>query len=83
MRVMITGATGFIGRFLTQHCLEAGCSVLGIDRHESEEAVAGAALERCDIRDSVRLSELLATFRPQRIFHLAAQSYPTVSLVQP
>jgi GDP-4-dehydro-6-deoxy-D-mannose reductase len=80
---MITGATGFIGRFLAKHCSQAGCSVLGIDRHESEEVVAGAALECCDIRDSERLAELLSTFRPQRIFHLAAQSYPTVSLVQP
>lgn len=80
---MITGATGFIGRFLTKYCLEAGCSVLGIDRHESEEIIAGADLVCCDVRDSERLSQLLATFRPQRVFHLAAQSYPTVSLVQP
>jgi len=83
MRVLITGATGFIGRFLTKHCLEAGCSVLGIDKHESQEIIAGAELERCDVRDSERLSRLVATFRPQRIFHLAAQSYPTVSLDQP
>jgi nucleoside-diphosphate-sugar epimerase len=59
MRVMITGATGFIGRFLAQHCLEAGCAVLGIDRHGLEEGLPGAALERCDVRDSVRLSEIV------------------------
>jgi GDP-4-dehydro-6-deoxy-D-mannose reductase len=80
---MITGATGFIGQFLTRHCLGAGSSVLGIDRHGSEEALAGATLECCDVRDSVRLLEIVSTFRPERIFHLAAQSYPTVSLIQP
>ncbi len=83
MRVLITGATGFIGRFLTQHCLEAGSTVMGIDRHGLEEALPGATLEGCDVRDAVRLSEVLSTFRPDRIFHLAAQSYPTVSLEHP
>jgi len=83
MRVMITGATGFIGGFLTQHCLQAGCSVLGIDRNGSDEALAGATFECCDVRDSSRLLDLVLTFRPKRIFHLAAQSYPTVSLIQP
>jgi nucleoside-diphosphate-sugar epimerase len=29
------------------------------------------------------LTELLSRFRPERIFHLAAKSYPTVSLLQP
>jgi len=83
MRVLITGATGFIGRFLTQLCLKNGCSVLGIDRRGLEEALPGATLEGCDIRNAERLSELLRTFHPDRIFHLAAQSYPTVSMLQP
>src|SRR5262249_18886198 len=43
----------------------------------------GGAFEHCDIRDTLRLSQLISTFRPERIFHLAAQSYPTVSLIQP
>ena len=28
-KVMITGAAGFIGGFLTKQCVDAGCSVLG------------------------------------------------------
>lgn len=82
-RVMITGATGFIGRYLTKHCLAAGCSVLGLDRHGSEEGLEGSALECCDVRDAERLSQIVSTFRPERVFHLAAQSYPTVSLLHP
>ena len=56
---------------------------LDLDIGEPEDAWAGGAFERCDIRDATRLSHLISTFRPDRIFHLAAQSYPTVSLVQP
>ena len=83
MKVMITGAAGFIGGFLAKHCLNAGCSVLGIGIGEPEDMWAGGAFEHCDIRDAARLSQIVSAFRPDRIFHLAAQSYPTVSLTQP
>ena len=83
MNVMITGAAGFIGGFLTKYCVEAGCSVLGLGVSEPDEVVSGATFEYCDVRDETRLSRLISTFRPDRIFHLAAQSYPTVSLIQP
>jgi GDP-4-dehydro-6-deoxy-D-mannose reductase len=83
MKVMITGAAGFIGGFLAKHCLKAGCTVLGLGISEPEEAWDGGAFEHCDIRDAARLSQIVSSFRPERIFHLAAQSYPTVSLVQP
>ena len=83
MKVMITGAAGFIGGFLAKHCLEAGCSVLGVGICSSGDTLPDGAFEHCDVRDSTRLSQLISTFRPDRIFHLAAQSYPTVSLIQP
>lgn len=83
MKVMITGAAGFIGGFLVKHCLEAGCSVLGTGISEPAEAWAGGVFEHCDIRDATRLLHLISTFQPDRIFHLAAQSYPIVSLAQP
>jgi GDP-4-dehydro-6-deoxy-D-mannose reductase len=83
MKVMITGAAGFIGGYLGKHCLEAGSSVLGLDIRDPETARVGVDFERCDVRDSAQLTKLIAAFRPHRIFHLAAQSYPTVSLERP
>jgi len=83
MNIMITGADGFIGGFLSQYCSDAGHSVLGFGIKEVDDSWTARRYELCDIRDSVRLSELLGTFRPDRIFHLAAQSYPTVSLLKP
>jgi GDP-4-dehydro-6-deoxy-D-mannose reductase len=83
MKVLATGAAGFIGGFLMKHCVEAGSSVRGIDIREPESGWAGASFERCDIRDFGRLLELISAFRPECIFHLAAQSYPTVSLARP
>jgi GDP-4-dehydro-6-deoxy-D-mannose reductase len=83
MKVMITGAAGFIGGFLARHCIEAGCSVLGLGLNEPTDRWDGGSFERCDVRDATHLSRLVSTFQPDRIFHLAAQSYPTVSLEQP
>jgi GDP-4-dehydro-6-deoxy-D-mannose reductase len=82
MNVMITGAGGFIGGVLSQYCSDAGHSVLGFDVNGVANSSIAGRYESCDIRDSTRLSELLSTFRPDRIFHLAAQSYPTVSLLK-
>lgn len=83
MKVIITGAAGFIGRHLAAHCLAAGHSVLGLDVQEPGQEWPSAEFECCDIRDAARLSDRIAAFRPERIFHLAAQSYPTVSLLRP
>lgn len=82
MKVMITGAAGFIGGFLAQRCSNAGCSILGLDINAAPDLWSTGSFEICDVRDEVLLRELIAGFRPDCIFHLAAQSYPTVSLVE-
>jgi nucleoside-diphosphate-sugar epimerase len=83
MKVMITGAAGFIGGFLAKHCTDAGSQVLGIDIVEPQDGWTAKEFELRDVRDSARLSGLISKFQPQRIFHLAAQSQPVVSLKQP
>ena len=83
MNILITGAAGFIGARLAKYCSEAGSSVLGFDTHDAPTGWAGTEFERLDVRDSDGVGRLLSTFRPDRIFHLAAQSYPTVSLLRP
>lgn len=83
MKILITGAAGFVGGVLTRYCHQAGHEVLGIGLNQPAEPVPGTAFEVCDVRDSAHLDRLLDDFRPDRIFHLAAQSYPTVSLEQP
>ena len=83
MKSLITGAAGFMGPFLRDRCLDAGSSVLGIDICEPREPWIGASFERCDVRDYDHFFKVISQFRPDRVFHLAAQSYPTVSLEKP
>ncbi len=80
---MITGAAGFIGGVLTRKCVDDGLKVLGLGFDGQEPAHTGGDFEICDVRDAARMRNLIASFRPDRVFHLAAQSYPTVSLEQP
>lgn len=72
-----------MGAYLAQLAESAGHSVLGIDTKEPETGTYTGAFDLCDVRDAVRIYETIAAFRPQRIFHLAAQSYPTVSMTHP
>jgi GDP-4-dehydro-6-deoxy-D-mannose reductase len=83
MKSLITGAAGFMGPFLRNHCIESGSSVLGIDISEPKESWVKGTFERCDVRNADHFHKIIATFKPDRIFHLAAQSYPTVSLEKP
>jgi GDP-4-dehydro-6-deoxy-D-mannose reductase len=83
MNVLITGAGGFIGGYLAKHAENAGHSVLGIDIKDPDVGMSAGRFERCDVRDTMRVSEMIARFQPERIFHLAAQSYPTVSMIEP
>lgn len=83
MNVLITGAGGFMGGYMAELAVRAGHSVLGIDKNEPDAEAFAGTFELCDVRDAVRVYGTIAAFRPQRIFHLAAQSYPTVSMIHP
>jgi len=73
MRVLITGATGFVGRHLTERLLEQGHEVVGLSREA--EGSPGARQVRCDIRDPHVLVRRLESIDPDAVVHLAAVSF--------
>jgi len=73
----ITGINGFVGTYLAEHLTSQGWAVAGIDRQESTACRACHYLQ-ADILAAEELSSILKTYRPQRIFHLAAVSIPSV-----
>ncbi len=77
MRVLITGADGFVGHYLARFIVEeTGAEVLGLGLRQSLEGDPWdrCAYRPCDILDRGLLREILLDFRPHYIFHLAAQS---------
>jgi UDP-glucose 4-epimerase len=85
-RAIVTGGAGFVGSHLTDRLLAEGTEVLVIDDLSTGQAdrIAGAAeLDVLDIADFDLLEPIVAKFRPEVVFHLAAQASVTVSVTDP
>jgi GDP-4-dehydro-6-deoxy-D-mannose reductase len=86
MRVLITGITGFAGSHLAEYILaeHPGARVFGLVRWRSRmdnivHLRDKIELHEADLKDVISLNKALAEIRPDRIFHLAAQSYVPAS----
>ncbi len=88
MKVFITGIAGFAGRHLTGYLLDRGDEVTGLEPEGCEDVDAmtkkhGIKIHIGDIRDEKTLSDALKQFRPDIVFHLAAQSSVRLSFENP
>jgi len=90
MRILITGITGMVGSHLAEYVLahHPGVEVHGLVRWRSPlDNVRGildrVRLHEAELRDLHSLVRLLEAVRPERIFHLAAQSYVGASFLAP
>jgi GDP-4-dehydro-6-deoxy-D-mannose reductase len=85
-KIFITGACGMVGSHLIEHYYSLGIKPIGtvhtptIDVTEVQDM---ATLIDCDVRNAMQVSEIISSNRPTIIYHLAAQSYPTVSWEKP
>src|SRR5271166_6242032 len=85
MRIWISGSAGMMGSQLCSALLAAGHEVLASYYNPTVDPVdlADLPLEEVDIRDWCSVYDSLMRFRPDAVFHLGAQSYPTVSWQRP
>lgn len=96
MKVLITGAAGFIGSGLALRLLERGDQVIGVDNLNDYYDVAlkearlartlaypGFVDVRADIEDGERMQALFAAHRPDRVVNLAAQAGVRYSIENP
>jgi nucleoside-diphosphate-sugar epimerase len=75
-----------VGSHLAEHLLERGDQVIGTYYNSTvniTELPRKVSLIECDVRYFHSVFDLIQKFTPDRIFHLAAQSLPTVSLSRP
>jgi len=86
MKALITGITGFAGSHLADYILaeHPSVDVVGILRWRSrreniEHLENKVTLIECDLRDLSSTKDVIARVRPEKIFHLAAQSFVPTS----
>ena len=85
MRIWITGAGGMMGSHLCEMLADGGHEVMATYYKPTIElgSITRLELHEVDIRDWCSVYDSLVQFRPDAIYHLAAQSYPTVSWRRP
>lgn len=96
MKIMVTGAAGFIGSNLSLRLLERGDEVIGIDnlndyydvelkkaRLERTRAYDGFTDVRVSLEDKEAMDQVFKEHQPQRVVNLAAQAGVRYSLINP
>jgi UDP-glucose 4-epimerase len=84
VRAIVTGGAGFIGSHVVDALLARGDEALVIDslvRGRRELVPPGVELVERDVREP--LGDVFARFRPDTVFHLAAQADVRVSVERP
>ncbi len=88
MKILVTGASGFIGRNLSSYAAERGHEVVGtyLSVPELSSRIPAHGSIRwvpLDIRDAKAVRSLVDSVRPDAVFHLAAQAYAQTAWKDP
>jgi UDP-glucuronate 4-epimerase len=93
VKILVTGAGGFVGSHVLKRLKELALDVYGIDNFSSYYSVEykdlrldylgltrGSDVVTCDISDFKQVSEIISGIKPDFIIHLAAQAGVRLSL---
>ena len=86
MNVLVTGAGGMVGSHMVEVLYENGENVIGTyykPTTDITELPKEITMIECDVRYAPSVEKIIMEYEPEYIYHLAAQSYPTVSWDRP
>lgn len=84
MRILITGASGFAGSYLTSELAKDPANTVHATAHGREPGDSKAIQWHvCDLLDSSAVNQLIGSVKPEQIYHLAAYSSPGESFKEP
>jgi GDP-4-dehydro-6-deoxy-D-mannose reductase len=83
---LVTGAEGFIGSHMVKFLAAEGWNVVGGYRQHGANSfpkLKTVKFVQCDLANGQRVESVFQEFKPTHVFHLGAQSLPTVSWADP
>jgi GDP-4-dehydro-6-deoxy-D-mannose reductase len=82
---LVTGAEGFIGSHMVKFLASEGWNVIGGHRLHSNlvPKMKNVKFIPCDLTNGQRVESIFREYEPTHVFHLGAQSLPTVSWADP
>lgn len=85
MKILVTGATGFVGQYMLEKLREEKADYFGTSFSGLSEDFknlfpeAGKRIFKCDLKDKMKVKDLIKEIKPTAIIHLAALATPTDS----
>ena len=86
MNILVTGAGGMVGSHMVELLHARGENVIGTyykPTTDIKEISPAIKMIECDVRYPSSVEKIITEYQPEQIYHLAAQSYPTVSWDRP
>ena len=96
MKILVTGAAGFIGSYTARYLAKRGDEVIGLDnlndyydislkqaRLQQLEEFENFRFVKCDLADREGMETLFRDEKPRRVVHLAAQAGVRYSIENP
>jgi GDP-4-dehydro-6-deoxy-D-mannose reductase len=83
---LVTGAEGFIGSHMVRFLADEGWNVVGGSRLSNVSSLPklkNIKFVQCDLTNGQQVENIFNDYQPTHVFHLGAQSFPTVSWADP
>ena len=83
---LVTGAEGFIGSHMVKFLAAEGWKVIGGYRRNGVHSfpnLKNTKFVQCDLTDAERVEKVFEEYEPTHVFHMGAQSLPTLSWKDP